>query len=263
MENLDVIAVMSTDASLGKSILTSDEASPIDVTKPISVCSITKEYDLKQCFILERTFSSFERLYQNFGKINIPFVFGLELTVCADMAQKDEESFKTESKVNIWMKNSAGYKDLIKFYTKAATDSFYYVPRLDYNYIINNWSDNLVLTIPFYGSFLHNNYLKNSNCIPSFGSIKPTFFLDDKKLPWDTLLTNKIKSYCEAEKYETQQVSAIRYYSRSDFKSFMVFHCMHNRTRQAVFQNPKKDGLHSDNFAFQDYCEKSNIIFKH
>ena len=191
MDNLELLPIFVSNFSLGRSILTLDEPEDeIDISKPISIFSIAQKYDLKTIFLRDSSFSGFIRFYKGCQELNIQGIFGIKLVICNDTAKKDDESRKTESVVTIWMKNSDAYKDLLKIYSKSHTENFYYYGRYSWNELVENWGDNLILSVDWYNGFLSRNLLENYQCVPNFGQIKPYFEYSLMGLPFDFLLEN-------------------------------------------------------------------------
>ncbi|NJO61245.1 MAG: PHP domain-containing protein [Richelia sp. RM2_1_2] len=168
-----VIPIFSTDHSVGDSILTVNKES---TTKyPISVLAIAKTHKLKKIVVVDSNFSSFWQLYRNAKDLEVDFIYGQKIRICADINQKDENSIKTESNVIVIAKNSEGYSDLIQLYSQGR-HGFYYVPRIDWNILNKFYTENLIILIPFYSSFLAYNTLRLNYCAnPSFSSFTPVF----------------------------------------------------------------------------------------
>ncbi|MBC8395057.1 MAG: PHP domain-containing protein, partial [Bacteroidetes bacterium] len=159
------------------------------------------------------------------------------------------------SKYIIFCKNTNGYKRLIKISTKAAREGFYYVPRIDFKNLESLWSDeDLILCAPFYDSFLYKNTLENSICAPEFTFTKPTLFLEDNNVPFDEVLKNKVLSYAEVNSFDTQQVKSIFYENKDDFKAYLTFRCINNRS---TLNKPNLDHMCSDEFCFESWREKN------
>ena len=158
----------------------------------------------------------------------VKMIYGLRLTICEDMETKNEESLNSCCKYIIIAKNTQGYKRLIKIYSKAATDGFYYVPRIDFKNLSEFWDDkDLQLVIPFYDSFIHRNYLEDSLCPPPPTKFKIGFIKEDNSLPFDDIISEKIDKYIElspsGENYQTINGQSI-FTKEKDFKhlTFMI-----------------------------------------
>lgn len=237
--------------SIGKSILTLDKYGTSSEDGSSSIVDIAKNNQLKQVFLVEDGMTAFLEAEKNFKDI-CPFYYGLRVSICPDMTDKTDESLKKTSKIVIFAKNGAGYKNLIKIHSKSATDGFYYKPRIDENELSKLWNeDNLKLCIPFYDSFLYYNTLTYSICCPNFEFTKPTFFIESNELPFDDLLSEKVKKYAE-NKFPVICAKSIYYEKREDFKAYLTFRCISERT---TLNKPEFDGMSSSEFCFESWKE--------
>ncbi len=250
----ETIPIFASDFSLGRSILTLEEPEDkINLEFPISIFTIAKQHNLQNLFLVDTSFGGFWKAYQNAAKINVSLSFGFKVSVCSKMSDKDDASTKTESKVIIWMKNSEGYKDAIRLYSRSFLEGFYYHNRLDWTALKDGWTNNLLLSIPFYDSFLHNNLLKyDNNIVPDFGNIKPNVLLESHDLPFDDLINGAAIKYAENNGLELQNSHSVYYYNKSLFKSYVVMRAINNRTTYAV---PNLDHFSSDQFNFEDFLK--------
>ena len=247
--------IFKTHCSLGRSILSTEDEDKITDDSPVSVIAIAQSHGLKQITVIENSFLSFPKLYKNCNKNNIQLVFGIEFILCNDVKDKTESSFLSEHKISVAMKNSQGYKDLIKLHDaiNSNVENFYYIPRGDFKTIQENWTNNLELVIPPFDNFIHKNYLLNGNCLPQFGDIKPIFTYANMELPWNDILNKKILDYTKNNNYELNEVHPTYYYKTSDFKSYTIFRAIDNR---AKFANPNISYLCSNSFSFEKYMNK-------
>ena len=192
--------------------------------------------------------------YINSAEAGLNFRFGLRLTVCDDMLQKDEESKLRCSKYIIFANNKEGYHRLIKINTTASKDGFYYNPRADFKTLKKHWDDNdLSLCIPFYDSFLHRNAIHGTLCVPNFDFTNPTFFIEDNDLYIDQVIRKHIEKHCE-DGCESQEVKSIYYKTRKDFKSYLTFRCINNRS---TLDKPELEGMNSAEFCLQSWKESN------
>lgn len=255
MEN-NIIPIFKTHYSIGRSILTCDKAEDkINENKPVSIFSIAKYHGLKEIYLIDSSMTGFIEILDNSKDCGIPVRFGYKVVCCADLNDKSEKSLETEHKIIIWLKNSNGYKNLIKISSKANVDGFYYTGRIDYKNLQELWSDDLMLSIPFYSSFLHNNALKGYKCIFQLEKYKPIFFVEDNGLPFDYILNDKITNFCQSNNLPIQKIQSIFYYKRRDFLSYLTFRCINNRS---TLNKPELRHMSSDNFCFESWLEKSN-----
>jgi len=248
-----MIPLFKSHYSLGRSILTLEDKDEKD-DYPYSIIQICKENKMKELYLVEDNMSSFLEAYSNCRKNNIKLNYGLRISVTESMSDKSEESKIKSSKIILFFKNKKGYQQLTKLYSIAAKEGFYYEPRLDYETISKNWSDDLILCIPFYDSFIFNNTLKNSLCIPQFDFTKPIFFIEDNDLPFDSLVKRKALSFAEKNGLKIYKAQSVFYKERKDFKAYLTFRCINNRS---VLNKPNLDHMSSNEFCFESIHQRN------
>jgi DNA polymerase-3 subunit alpha len=244
-----MIPLFKSHYSLGRSILTLEDKSERD-EYPDSVIQIAKQNKLKEIFLVEDNMSSFLEAYTNCKNNNIKLNYGLRISVTESMNDKTDESRNKNSKIILFFKNKKGYESLTKLFSTAAKDGFYYEPRLDYSILKQNWSDDLILAIPFYDSFIFNNTLKNSICVPQFDFTKPVIFIENNDLPFDLIIKDKMLSFAKENKLEIFNTKSIYYNSRKDFKTYLTFRCINNRS---VLNKPEIEHMSSNEFCFESW----------
>ncbi len=250
----NIIPLFKSHYSIGKSVLTLEKAGTSTPTEPASIIDICKENNLKQMVLAEDSMTGFLEAHMNAKAANLQLIFGLRLTCCQDLSKKDDESLRRNHKIIVFVKRSEGYKRLIKISSKAATDGFYYEPRIDFQTLKSFWSnDDLLLGVPFYDSFLYNNLFSFSQCVPDFSFTQPTFFLESNDLWTDDYLTEKLLEYCKNNSFETCKAKSIYYKTRADFKTYMTFRCIANRE---TLERPNIDGMTSPEFCMTAYKEQ-------
>jgi DNA polymerase III alpha subunit len=250
-----VIPLFKSHYSIGRSILTLGKEDSSIGSGPDSIMDICKKNQIKDLFLIDDNMGGFLEAYTNCQSSKINFKFGLRITVCADRAEKNEDARLTESKYVIFANNTEGYKKLIKIYTVACKEGFYYVPRIDHSFLKDIWNDeDLSLAIPFYDSFLHKNSLHGSLCLPSFDYTSPVFFKEDNNLFLDKILEEKVKDFCEANGNETHQAKSIYYKNKSDFISYLTFRCINNRSD---LNKPELEYMSSNDFCVENWKEQN------
>lgn len=246
----NVVPLFSTSASRkGGGIFTIDKAGSAAESKkfkgPINLVDLAKEEDLKQITLVESNFVNFMVAQKYFDKIGCQFRYGLKIVVCEDMAQKDENSIKNESKVIIFLKDDAGYKKLCKIFTNASNEGFYYVPRISWSYLNDNLDDNLILALPFYSSFIAKNLLTFSSIIPIVNN--PLVLREvGQDLPFDNLINKAIDNYGG----QIQNVKTIYYKNRKDSKQFLIYRAILERE---TWDAPNIDHMSSKEFSWESY----------
>ena len=252
----EIIPLFKSHYSVGRSILTLD-AEQSDKREPDSIPLIAKELGLNHFYLIDDSISGFVECYRTCLKLGINFTFGLRLTFVPNLEIKDDESLRKEAKYIIFCRNSAGYSQLIKIWSKAAKDGFYYQPRLDFKSLSEHWNDNLSLGIPYYDSFIHNNALNFGQCSNDFEALntKPVFFIEDNNLPFEPFLTQKVQKYCQSVGYDVLKAQSIFYKERKDFKAYLARRCIDNRS---TMEKPNLENMTSDSFCVEEWQNKSN-----
>ena len=252
-----VLPLFSTSASLKDGgIFTVEKAGAAAKAKhvkaPVSLCDLAKEEKLSKLHLVESNFVNFMMAHKNLKEVGCDLIFGLKVVVCDDLADKSEASFRNESKVIVFLAKDSGYQSLIKIYSKAAMDGFYYIPRLDWKTLKSMWSDDLILALPFYSSFLAKNTLTFAAITPDL-PVAPIILREiDQRLPFDDLIDDAITKYTKQNPCEIQSVKSIYYKKRKDAKAWQVWRCILNRT---TFDKPNLDGCASKEFAFEAWKE--------
>lgn len=223
-------------------------------TGPSSIVSICKENGIQNCYYVSKNFYSFFEAYKNLKEKEINLIFGLEILMCDDASQNTPESRKNEHKIIVFMKNSQGYHDLVRIYNDWRTkkENFYFYPRYDFNQLNPLWTENIILAVPFFDSFLCKNLLTWATIVPKF-PVKPILFREvNSGLPFAHLIDKAIDEFNKDNSYEEQPVKNIYYKDSSDLevKAWQLYRCIHNRSS---FQKPEMEHCCSRNFSFDNY----------
>ncbi len=254
---LKVLPCFRSHYSCGKSILTLEKAGKSLENGPDSIIDLAKKEGMKSVFLVEDNLSGILEASTNLKSEGIKLNFGLRLTMVSDFTLKDEDSLGKEHKIVIFAKNNAGYKRLIKIWSEAATTGFYYQSRYDFNALKKFWDNkDLLLAIPFYDSFLFQNTMTFANCVPDFSYTKPIFFLENNRLPFDYLIRKAVEYYVKDTDFQTQEAQSIYYAKIEDFKAYMAFRCIKNKTS---LSQPELDHFHSDTFSLEEWKRKNSL----
>jgi len=246
---MDIIPLFKSHYSLGRSILTLEADS--SEGGPDSIPKIAKEEGLKEVFLVDDSMGGFLQAYTNLKEIGVKLNFGVRITVCQDLNTKNEDSLQTACKYIIFCRNKAGYKKLIKIYSEAATKGFYYEPRTDFESIKKLWSNkDLLLAAPFYDSFIFQNNLSSRACVPDFSFCKPVLFLENNDLPFDHILADLVNDYSEQTGYEKVKAQSVYYKNKEDFKSYLTFRCINNRS---TLERPELNSMCSNTFCLENW----------
>jgi DNA polymerase III alpha subunit len=248
------LALWKSHYSLGRSILTLDAAKDKS-GKPNtnSIFHLLNSNGLKTLTLVEDNISGLLDASKQAADNKIKLIFGLRLAVTEDISIKDENSSSKEAKYIIFAKNTDGYKDLVKIWSLAAQDGFYYHPIIDFKNLQKLWTNNLMLVVPFYDSFLHLNLLESHIHVPNFSFTKPTFLLEDNGIPFDDILENKTKEYCKNNDLKFINAQSVFYENPEDFSAYLTFRCIHARgsAKKSTCDKPELNHMCSNQFNFQ------------
>ena len=111
-----------------------------------------------------------------------------------------------------------------------------------------------MLCVPFYDSFLFKNVLTYNACVPDFSFTDPVFFTEDNGLHFDNLIQQKVAEYCE-DSYEMKSAKSIYYENKKDFKPYLTFRCINNRT---PLNKPNFDHMCSDEFCVESWKKQND-----
>lgn len=248
----NTVPLFKSHFSIGKSILTLEESS--DENDPDSIIQIAKDNKLKKIFLVEDSFSGFLQAYKNSKANNIDLIFGIKFVFCENILNKNEEELKKHHKLIIFANGNEGYKTLTKLWTKASLEGFYYTPRLDMNILKENFNDNIKVAIPFYDNFIFNNTLKGYKCVSFIENYKPFVFTESNNLIFDSLMEKKVKEFANTNNLPIIKTKSIYYKFKKDFKSFLTFRCINNRT---TLNKPEMEHMSSNEFCFESWLEEN------
>tara|TARA_Y100000592_G_scaffold18799_2_gene28785 strand:- start:21026 stop:21781 length:756 start_codon:yes stop_codon:yes gene_type:complete len=248
-----MIPLFKSHYSIGKSILrvggenSSKEGSD-------GIAAIAKEQGLKEVVLVEDSLTGFLEAQKSFNKSGIKFIFGLRCTFCNNIKNTDSAE-NSDHKVIIFAKNAKGVKLLNEIQTFAQLQG---EGKLDLDSVKNFWcNDSLKMVIPFYDSFIYNNYCRFSNCIPDFKGIEISFFIEDNLLPIDQIITPRVQEYCESNGLQSTLAKSIFYKKRSDFNAYVTYKSICNRKKfMASLDKPGFDHLGSREFCIESWRER-------
>lgn len=250
---MNYLSIFTSHYSIGKSILTLDKLSDVKENGPDSIIDLCIKNNIKDLFLVDNCMSGFIEGYKNSIENKLNYHFGLKISINNDINEKTDESFDKTSEIIIFIKNNQGYKDLLKIYSKGATDGFYYKPRIDWKILNELWTENLLLVIPFYDSFIFDNTLRFCYCVPDFTKIKPIFFIEEHDLPFNDLIKEKVLNYCKENEYDWINAHSIYYNKKEDYKAYLTFRCINKRSS---IERPQMEHHNLDTFCLESYLEK-------
>jgi DNA polymerase III alpha subunit len=252
-----MLPLFKSDFSIGKSILNLNlPSSDNDEYSSDSIFDMAVSNNLTDVVLVEDCLTGFLEALKNAESLNINLIFGLRISICQDcLVNPKDSSNSDDSKIIIFAKNKKGCNLLNKIYSFANVEGW---GRIDYKHLSDYFSDDLILAIPFYDSFLFNNCLNFKNCIPDFSFCKPQFFIERNGLPFDLIVEPLVKEYCIKNKYDTYLTKSIFYKRKKDFAAFQTYKCICNRSfgaRARSLDCPNLDHSSSDEFSFESYLE--------
>ena len=254
-----MLPLFKSHFSIGKSILTLDDPITHKEGKSDSVFSIVQENNLKEVILVEDSLTGFLQAKKQSDKLGLKLIFGLRITMKEDASVNPKEEQQASHKIVIFAKNAEGCILLNKIYSEAHTEHF---NSVDLKLLKKYWKDkHLLLSIPFYDSFIFNNITKFSNCTPSFSFCKPTLFIEDNALPFDDLVAKKVEEYASKNKLKTQLVKSIYYKNKTDVKALQTYKCLTGRSfGNKTLSKPNLDHFGSNEFCFESWKEKNERI---
>ena len=255
------IPLFKSHYSLGKSILTLEQPTGKENCYPISIFDLLTRNKLPVLVLVEDNISGLLEASKVAADNKLKFIFGLRLDVCEDMTQKDEPSLNKRAKYIIFVKTQAGYQKLIKIWSIAARDGFYYSPNIDFKTLKSLWGPELTMAVPFYDSFLHLNTLHSSVHVPELDPFKDvTFLIESNDMPFDEIIEYRVREYCQRNDHKMLPAQSIYYKSPDDFLAYIAFKCLHNRGsyQKCTLEKPELDHMSSDQFNFEKWLAKEN-----
>jgi DNA polymerase III alpha subunit len=248
-----ILPVFTSNYSISRAILTLEDTSKVSPEGSDSILEIAKTNNLKQVILLESTFIGFKKAFDSFQTADIQLIFGVRFKICNDRLSEDRE--KTEHKICLFAKNDAGCKELMKLYSLTQTK---FGGFLDYSLLKERLTDNLLVVIPFYDSFIHRNSLHGQQCLPDLSFCQPIMWLGEHGLPFDHILRRKTVDFAVKNGYETQEIHHIYYKNRADIDAMTTYKILTNRQggKAQTLDRPELAGFSSDEFCWQSYCEK-------
>ena len=245
-----MIALFKSTYSIGKSILTLDHPSEVKEGGSDSIIAIAKENNLPAIFLVEDSMIGFLEAHQKCKEHDIQLIFGLRISCCNSV--KDEDKKSSEHKIVIFAKNDSGVKNLTRIFSLSNQKNNGFVDSV---FLQNNWSDDLMLCIPFYDSFIYNNNFRGKQCLPNFKFTKSTYFIESNDLPFDHILKTKVEKWASAFGNSIQKTKSIYYKNRKDFEAWQTYKCLCNRAfgKEQSLSSPNLEHCGSDSFSWEAF----------
>ena len=143
--------IFTSHFSIGKSILTLQHPDKETSDGSDSIFSIAKKNNLKDLFLVEESMTGFFEAFRISKELGINLHFGYKFVCC-----NSDANVKSNHKLIAFAKNDDGCKALNKLYSFINTSQKGAISNDD---LIAQWSDDLMLVVPFYDSFIFNNQM--------------------------------------------------------------------------------------------------------
>lgn len=246
-----MLPLFKSHYSIGKSILRLD----LDSFKSDSesnIFSILLKHKITNLVLVEDTMTGFLEAYKNATELSINLIFGLRISLHSGDVNDSHKAI-------LFAKSPEGFQRLNKIFTYYNLD---HNNCIDYKTLKSNWlPEDLNMAIPFYDSFIFENFLNFKNCIPDFSFCDPIFFTENNMLPFDVIVNELIAEYCSKNNYKTISTKSIFYNKKSDFNAYQTYKCICNRSfskNGRTLENPNLDHCASDQFSFESYLENES-----
>lgn len=248
------------DSSSGKSILNAWKPSETKTTGSQSFIQMIKDENANRAVFVSKNFATFLEAWKNVkSETKAHFSFGLELIMCDDAKVQTPESRFNEHKIIIFLKKAAGYSDLLKIYSACHSDltNKYYIHRFDYKQLKKLWTDNLVMALPFFDSFVAKNTLSFGTAIvPDLSFTKPLILRElATGLPVEEMINKALDRFNADKTLPEENVKSIYYKNRKDFKAYMTYRAILKGTS---FKDPNMEDMSSEEFCWESYLEVKN-----
>ncbi len=222
----------------------------IEFKEPISIFAVAKKYELDKVVLVDSDISPYWKFYKGCKELGLQAIFGIKIRVI------NGEEAHTDSNVIIFLKNSQAYFDVIPLYSYASTN-FGHTRYLTWADLKRFWSKNFVLGIPFYSSFVARNIMKFEHAaMPDFEGMEPTFFIENHGLPFDDLIEESTRNWCEINKCKTQETHQIYYFKDKDVMKHQTIRCLRKIPR-TNWEKPNLEHYASNEFSFESFLRKN------
>ena len=208
-----------------------------------SIAKICLDNNILEPIVVDTKMTGVMELFQNLTPLGLNPRFGLNYKFIHDTS---EENANNWHRIIIFIKNTQGYKDLIRVHNLANIENGGNVtPKI----LESHWTENLKLAIPFYDSYLFRNTMYDVSCLPEFSNVPHSFFYEENSLPFDDLIASRIKG-------EKILVKSVFYENDNDFVTWLTYRCAlnySNKGKNRTLESPMFDHCHSDQFSFESY----------
>lgn len=249
------------------SLLTLEEPGKSKPGGPVSVFDLARESGLKDVVLVDDRIDGAIQAVKAAKAAKVKLCFGVKLVVCADAEDKTEASLATESKVVVFARNGEpnaqglpkGYSKLVSIWNRASTTGHYYQARTSWAWLKEQWSDDLLLALPWASSFIAQNVLTFRRIVPDLPAVPWVFRERASELPFARLIDGAIDRYVKETGAPVQDTKSVYYRDASSFPSYQVMRAIGGRASYAA---PGVDHLSSSTFSFESYlslCPTSTL----
>jgi len=238
-----MIPLFKSHFSIGKSILRLGGGE--------GIFDIARDLKLKKVVLVEDSLTGFLETAKMSKCYDIDFVMGLRISVCdSDISSDNNDCHK----LIVFAKNGEGCKLLNKIYTKTFSEGGHSILIKDLKTL---WDNKLLkLSVPFYDSFIFNNTLRFSKCMPVLSFTEPTFFIENNGLPFDSIIKKEVELFCKKNNFRTEKAKTIYYKNREDFSAFQTYKLVCNRSNWSG-KSTSLECPNLDHFGSQEFCVES------
>lgn len=265
-----ILPVFRSHYSQSLSLLTLAEPGKAKPGNPISVFDLVQEGGLKDVVISDTRIDGFIEAYKTASKLGLRLCYGIQLVCCADCADRSMESRRTESRVIVFIRGGSineaslpqGYSDLLRIWSRAwgreghVTFRFggeeHAYGRTDWKTLKALWTPNLVLALPYVGSFIARNTL-SFNRLTADLPVTPWLMKERMSgLPYASILDEAIDLYATQTGAPVMSTKTICYKDRAAFEPYVTLRAL---GAGGTWEDPNVDHLCSDTWCWEVYRE--------
>jgi DNA polymerase III alpha subunit len=253
----DKNVIFTSHRSHGESILTLTPPGKSKPDGPSSIFDLSAEDDSEMVIILEHVMSGFPEAQKGAVELGKKLVFGIRFHLSPPPPPDEKPSyFSPRHGVNVFALNDDGFQTLSELYSHVMTgDRSKGTETLFFDKLQSSNLLNIVVSLPFYSSFLARNALSFSGYCPPQGFLDccSSLFIESHNLPKDEVLTPIVRSFSKSSGMALSPVRSVYYARPEDVDAFVTYKLACSRTpawSKRSLSNPNLDGFGSDTFSF-------------
>lgn len=224
-----------------------------------SIVEILKQEGLTDCYLLENTLGGDLAARNALQDAGIDLHFGFAATM------------EDGSKINLWAREGSAMSALRKLHTAqyyhgAVSEGLdgeegTVEGRLSYENLKKLYDPSLIqLTIPFYDSFLFNNWFYlDKPSVPQLVFVQnPIFFVEHHGLPFDDLFREFVENYARKNNHIVEEVYSVYYKNNEDFDAYLTYRLSVGRKKfgRATLDAPNMEHM-GGLFSWEDFKERN------